>query len=134
MPDLKQISDEIAQAIFDRIEQDRTLILSNVADVIHRELAVRMPAQKEPEPVVSKSEKAKAEMWKQMKEFMDRSALYPPAPQEMTATAVREREQEEEREARRRATIRQKLIERLSDGYDPRWIAWDFAGKRREIS
>jgi hypothetical protein len=109
MPDLKQISNEIAKAIFDRIEQDRTLILSNVADVIHRELAVRMPAQKEPEP-------------------------YPPAPQEMTATAVREREQEEERKARRRATIRQKLIERLSDGYDPRWIAWDFSGKRREIS
>ena len=50
MTDLKQISDGIAKAIFDRIEQDRTLILSNVADVIHRELAVRMPYRNEPDP------------------------------------------------------------------------------------
>lgn len=46
MTDLKKISDEIAAAIFDRIERDRTLILSNVSDVIHKELAVRMPERK----------------------------------------------------------------------------------------
>lgn len=42
MPDLKQISHEIAKAIFDSIEQDRTLILSRIADVVHKELAVRL--------------------------------------------------------------------------------------------
>ena len=52
MTDLKQISDEIAKAIFDRIEQDKTLILSNVAEVIHKELAVRVQARENPSPAM----------------------------------------------------------------------------------
>jgi len=49
MTDLKQAADEIAEAIFRAIEQDRSLIKQNLADVVHRELAVRFP-QKEHEP------------------------------------------------------------------------------------
>lgn len=97
MADLKQISDEIAKAIFDRIEQDRTLILSNVADVIHKELAVRMPYRKEPDP--EKAEKAR-QSWDEFKKFVHE---WKPKPM---------------RELR-------EFRPRLTDY--PRWVSWDLA-------
>jgi len=46
--DLKQIATEIAEAVFSDIEHRKTLLKGNIADVLHRELAVRFGEQMEP--------------------------------------------------------------------------------------